>query len=44
MKTSMITLTHDPKLDDPALIYSLRSDAFIYWMLRVKERLIRLRD
>ena len=24
-KTSIVTLTHDPKLDDPAIIYSLNS-------------------
>lgn len=27
-KTAVITLTHDPKLDDPALIQALRTDAF----------------
>ena len=26
--TAIITLTHDPKLDDPALLYSLKTDAF----------------
>ncbi len=26
--TAIVTLTHDPKLDDPALIYSLNTDAF----------------
>jgi len=26
--TAIVTLTHDPKLDDPALIVALRSDAF----------------
>tara|TARA_B100000029_G_scaffold497872_1_gene565937 strand:+ start:367 stop:1356 length:990 start_codon:yes stop_codon:yes gene_type:complete len=26
-KTSIVTLTHDPKLDDPALIFSLKSNA-----------------
>ncbi len=25
-KTCIVTLTHDPKLDDPAIIYSLKSD------------------
>ena len=28
MRTAVITLTHDPKLDDPALAAALRSDAF----------------
>ena len=27
-RTAVVTLTHDPKLDDPALIAALRSDAF----------------
>lgn len=27
-RTAVVTLTHDPKLDDPALIEALRSDAF----------------
>ena len=27
MRTAVVTLTHDPKLDDPALIAALRSDA-----------------
>jgi xanthine dehydrogenase accessory factor len=27
-RTAVITLTHDPKLDDPALIAALKSDAF----------------
>ena len=27
-RTAIVTLTHDPKLDDPALISALRSDAF----------------
>jgi xanthine dehydrogenase accessory factor len=27
-RTAVVTLTHDPKLDDPALIVALRSDAF----------------
>ncbi|TDQ83924.1 putative sulfurylase large subunit (molybdopterin cytosine dinucleotide biosynthesis) [Dongia mobilis] len=27
-RTAIVTLTHDPKLDDPALIAALRSDAF----------------
>ena len=25
-KTCIVTLTHDPKLDDPAIIYSLQSN------------------
>lgn len=27
-RTAIVTLTHDPKLDDPALLCALRSDAF----------------
>jgi xanthine dehydrogenase accessory factor len=27
-RTAIVTLTHDPKLDDPALSVALRSDAF----------------
>jgi xanthine dehydrogenase accessory factor len=27
-RTALIALTHDPKIDDPALIYALSSDAF----------------
>jgi len=27
-RTAVVTLTHDPKLDDPALAAALRSDAF----------------
>jgi xanthine dehydrogenase accessory factor len=27
-RTAIVTLTHDPKLDDPALVAALRSDAF----------------
>lgn len=27
-RTAVVTLTHDPKLDDPALLVALRSDAF----------------
>ena len=28
LRTAVVTLTHDPKLDDPALVAALRSDAF----------------
>ena len=28
LRTAVVTLTHDPKLDDPALTVALRSDAF----------------
>lgn len=28
LRTAVVTLTHDPKLDDPALIAALQSDAF----------------
>src|SRR3546814_19812777 len=27
-RTAVVTLTHDPKLDDPALLVALRSEAF----------------
>jgi xanthine dehydrogenase accessory factor len=27
-RTAVVTLTHDPKLDDPAIVTALRSDAF----------------
>ena len=27
-RTAIVTLTHDPKIDDPAIITALRSDAF----------------
>jgi xanthine dehydrogenase accessory factor len=27
-RTAIVTLTHDPKIDDPALTAALRSDAF----------------
>jgi len=27
-RTAIVTLTHDPKIDDPALIYAVRSDVF----------------
>ena len=27
-RTAVVTLTHDPKIDDPALVVALRSDAF----------------
>ncbi len=27
-RTALVTLTHDPKIDDPALVAALRSDAF----------------
>jgi xanthine dehydrogenase accessory factor len=27
-RTAIVTLTHDPKLDDPAITYALRSDVF----------------
>ena len=44
--TAIITLTHDPKLDDPALEYSLKSNAFYIGCLGSKKthasRLLRL--
>jgi xanthine dehydrogenase accessory factor len=46
-RTAVVTLTHDPKLDDPALIAALRSDAFYIGALGSKKthasRLERLR-
>ena len=36
-KTSVVTLTHDPKLDDPALIYSIKSDALYIGCLGSKK-------
>lgn len=47
-RTAVITLTHDPKLDDPALIRALASDAFYIGALGSRKthaaRLQRLRD
>lgn len=47
-RTAVITLTHDPKLDDPALHAALRSEAFYIGCLGSKrthaKRLERLRD
>ncbi len=46
-RTAVVTLTHDPKLDDPALTVALRSDAFYIGALGSKKthgaRLERLR-
>lgn len=46
--SAVITLSHDPKLDDPALIAALRSDAFYIGSLGSKrthaQRLTRLRE
>ena len=36
-KTSIVTLTHDPKLDDPALIFSLKSNALYIGCLGSKK-------
>src|SRR5262252_5427441 len=36
-RTAIITLTHDPKLDDPALAVALRSDAFYIGALGSKK-------
>ena len=36
-KTCIVTLTHDPKLDDPALIYSLKSNALYIGCLGSKK-------
>jgi xanthine dehydrogenase accessory factor len=47
-RTAIVTLTHDPKLDDPALAYALRSPAFYIGCLGSKrthaKRLERLTD
>ncbi|MFN3824275.1 MAG: XdhC family protein [Pseudorhodobacter sp.] len=47
-RTAVITLTHDPKLDDPALIAALASPAFYIGCLGSSrthaKRLVRLRD
>jgi xanthine dehydrogenase accessory factor len=47
-RTAIITLTHDPKLDDPALDRALRSDAFYIGSLGSRKthanRLSRLRE
>ena len=47
-RTAVVTLTHDPKLDDPALSVALRSDAFYIGALGSKRthsrRLDRLRE
>ncbi len=47
-RTAVVTLTHDPKLDDPALTVALRSDAFYIGSLGSKKthasRLARLRE
>jgi xanthine dehydrogenase accessory factor len=36
-RTAVVTLTHDPKLDDPALHVALRSDAFYIGSLGSKK-------
>ncbi len=47
-RTAVVTLTHDPKLDDPALIAALNSEAFYLGALGSRrthaKRLERLRD
>jgi xanthine dehydrogenase accessory factor len=47
-RTGVVTLTHDPKLDDPALDRALRSDAFYIGSLGSRKthaaRLSRLRE
>ena len=40
-KTCIVTLTHDPKLDDPALIYSLKSNALYIGCLGSKKHMRR---
>lgn len=48
VRTAVVTLTHDPKLDDPALDAALRSDAFYVGALGSRKthgkRLERLRE
>lgn len=48
VRTAVVTLTHDPKLDDPALDHALRSPAFYIGALGSRKthaaRLARLRD
>ena len=45
--TAIVTLTHDPKLDDPALEYSLKTNAFYIGCLGSKKthnsRILRLK-
>ena len=45
--TAIVTLTHDPKLDDPALLYALKTDAFYIGCLGSnkthKSRILRLK-
>ena len=47
-RTAVVTLSHDPKLDDPAVIAALRSDVFYLGCLGSKrthdKRLARLKD
>ena len=47
-RTALVTLTHDPKLDDPALLAAVRSDAFYIGALGSSrthtQRLTRLRQ
>lgn len=47
-RTAVVTLTHDPKLDDPALTVALSSDAFYIGSLGSKrthaQRVVRLRE
>ena len=47
-RTAVVTLTHDPKLDDPALDHALKSGAFYIGALGSRRthaaRLKRLRD
>lgn len=47
-RTAVVTMTHDPKIDDPALAAALRSDAFYVGALGSKKtqaaRAARLRD
>lgn len=42
--TAVVTLTHDPKLDDPALEYALKSDAFYVGSLGSKRTHAKRKD
>jgi xanthine dehydrogenase accessory factor len=43
-RTAVVTMTHDPKIDDPALVAALRSDAFYVGSLGSKKTQAARRD
>lgn len=43
-RTAIVTMTHDPKIDDPALVAALRSDAFYVGSLGSKKTQAARRD